>query len=157
MLIVAQKNGVPCYQTFIEGVEEGLKTVISIFPALVAILSVTAMLRESGAISALTNFLSPVTDFFGIPAEILPLALIRPLSGGGSIGLLTDTVRTYGPASEIAKAACILCASTETTFYTIMVYFNRTKVKYTKRVILAAIFGDLVGFFTACMLSKINF
>ncbi len=157
MLIVALKNKVPCYQTFIEGVEEGLKTVISIFPALIAILSVTAMLRESGAISALVNFLSPITDFFKIPAEILPLALIRPLSGGGSIGLLTDTVKTYGVSSEIAKAACILCASTETTFYTIMVYFKRTKVKYTKRVILAAVFGDLVGFLCACALSKINF
>lgn len=157
MLTIGTKNGVPCYQTFIEGVEEGLKTVISIFPALVAILSVTAMLRTSGAISALVNFLSPVTDFLGIPAEILPLAIVRPLSGGGSIGLLTDTVKTYGTSSEIAKAACILCASTETTFYTIMVYFRRTKVKYTKRVILAAVFGDLVGFLCACALSKINF
>ena len=157
MLLSASKNKVPCYQTFLDGVEEGLKTVISIFPALVAILSATAMLRTSGAISLLVNFLSPVTDFFKIPAEILPLALIRPLSGGGSIGLLTDTVKTYGPLSEIAKAACILCASTETTFYTIMVYFRRTKVKYTKRVILAAVFGDLVGFLTACALSKINF
>ncbi len=157
MLIVASKNGVPCYQVFIEGVEEGLKTVISIFPALVAILSAAAMLRESGAVFAISEFLSPVTSFLKIPSEILPLALIRPLSGGGSIGLLTDTVKTYGAGSEIAKAACILCASTETTFYTIMVYFRRTKVKYTKRVILAAVFGDLVGILCACALSKINF
>ena len=156
-LLVATKNRVPCYQVFIEGVEEGLKTVFSIFPALVAILSAVAMLRTSGAISAFVNFLSPVTDLLKIPPEILPLALIRPLSGGGSIGLLTDTVKTYGPMSEIAKAACIMCASTETTFYTIMVYFRRTKVKYTKRVILAAVFGDLVGFLCACALSKINF
>lgn len=154
---MASKNGVPCYQVFIEGVEEGLKTVISIFPALVAILSAAAMLRESGAIFALSELLSPVTSFLKIPSEILPLALIRPLSGGGSIGLLTDTVKTYGTDSQIARAACILCASTETTFYTIMVYFRRTKVKYTKRVILAAVFGDLVGILCASALSKINF
>ena len=157
VLITATKNGVPCYSTFIEGVEEGLKTVISIFPALIAILSVAAMLRESGAIAALTELISPITKILKIPSEIIPLALIRPLSGGGSIGLLTDTVKTYGADSRIARAACILCASTETTFYTIMVYFRRTKVKYTKRVILAAIFGDLVGILCACALSKINF
>lgn len=154
---MASKNGIPCYQVFIEGVEEGLKTVISIFPALVAILSAAAMLRESGAILVLSELLSPVTSFLKIPTEILPLALIRPLSGGGSIGLLTDTVKTYGADSQIARAACILCASTETTFYTIMVYFRRTKVKYTKRVILAAVFGDLVGILCASALSKINF
>lgn len=115
------------------------------------------MLRESGAIAALTEFISPITKILKIPSEIIPLALIRPLSGGGSIGLLTDTVKTYGADSRIARAACILCASTETTFYTIMVYFRRTKVKYTKRVILAAVFGDLVGILCACALSKINF
>ncbi|MBO5060158.1 MAG: spore maturation protein [Clostridia bacterium] len=147
----------PCYQTFIEGVEEGLKTVVSILPALVAILSAAAMLRQSGAISAICDLLSPVTDFFGFPSEVLPLAIIRPLSGGGSIGLLTDTVKTYGADSTIARMACIMCASTETTFYTIMVYFRKTKVKYTKRVILAAVFGDLVGILCAFCLSKINF
>lgn len=134
-----------------------MKTVISILPALVAILSAAAMLRESGAVSALCNLLAPVTDFFGIPSEIMPLALIRPLSGGGAIGLLTDTVKTYGADSRISRAACILCASTETTFYTIMVYFRRTKVKYTKRVLFAAVFGDLVGILCASVLSKINF
>lgn len=115
------------------------------------------MLRTSGAIEALAGLISPVTDFLKVPSELLPLALIRPLSGGGSIGLLTDTVRKFGADSEIAKAACILCASTETTFYTISVYFRRTGVKYTKRVILAAVFGDLVGILCACALSKINF
>ena len=151
------KKGVPCYKVFLEGAEEGMKTVVSIFPPLVAILSASAMLRESGAIDALCSFLSPVTDFLKIPPEIMPLALIRPLSGGGSIALLTDIISTYGTESRIALAACILCASTETTFYTISVYFGNTSVKYTKRAILAAVFGDLVGVLCACALSTIIF
>ena len=115
------------------------------------------MLKESGAIDALCSFLAPVTDFLNIPPEILPLALIRPLSGGGSIALLTDIIRTYGTESRITLAACILCASTETTFYTISVYFGQTGVKYTKRVVLSAVFGDLVGILCASALSAIKF
>lgn len=157
VLICAVKSGVPCYGAFIEGAEEGMKTVISIFPALVAVLSVAAMLRASGAIAAFTEFIAPVMNFLKIPAEIVPLALIRPLSGSGAIGLLTDTVQNYGADSNIARTACILCASTETTFYTIAVYFGRTEVKYTKRVIFAAVFGDLVGILCACALAKIKF
>ena len=151
------KKDVPVYTTFISGVENGLKTVISIFPALVAILSAAGMLRESGLIDALSTVLAPLFNMLKIPVEILPLALIRPISGGGSIGLLTDTIKTFGIHSRIALCACILCASTETTFYTISVYFGDTSVKYTKRVILAAVFGDFVGILCASFLSMINF
>lgn len=157
VLIFGLKKGVPCYSTFIAGVEDGFKTVLSIFPALVAILSAAAMLRASGAIDALSHILSPLCNLFKIPTEILPLALIRPMSGGGSLGLLTDTIKTFGIKSSISLAACILCASTETTFYTLSVYFGATGVKYTKRVIFAAVFGDLVGILCATYLSKINF
>ena len=157
VLISALKKGVPCYTTFISGVEEGFKTIISILPSLVAILSVSAMLRASGLIDAVSKILAPICNALDIPAEILPLALIRPMSGGGSIALLSDMLSSYGTGSRIALAACILSASTETTFYTVSVYFGATGVKYTKRVILAAVFGDLVGILCACALSAINF
>lgn len=157
VLVSGLKRGVPTYNTFISGVEDGLKTVISILPALVAILSAAAMLRASGLIDAISAFLAPFCNAFKIPVEILPLALIRPISGGGSIGLLTDTIKTFGTASRVALAACILCASTETTFYTLSVYFGATGVKYTKRVIFAAVFGDFVGILCASLLSTINF
>lgn len=157
VLISGLKNGAPCYTTFISGVESGLKTVVSIFPALVAILSASAMLRASGLIDSLSQALSPLFNALKIPVEILPLALIRPISGGGSIGLLTDCIKTFGVNSRIALCACILCASTETTFYTLSVYFGNTSVKYTKRVILAAVFGDFVGILCASFLSMINF
>ena len=151
------KKGVPCYNTFISGVEDGLRTVVSILPALVAILSASGMLRASGLIDGLSHILAPLFNALKIPVEILPLALIRPISGGGSIGLLTDTIKTFGVESRIALAACILCASTETTFYTLSVYFGGTSVKYTKRVIFAAVFGDFVGILCASFLSLINF
>ena len=157
ILISGLKKGVPCYSTFISGVENGLKTVVSILPSLIAILSAAAMLRASGAIDAFSRILAPACNLFKIPTEIMPLALIRPISGGGSIGLLTDIIKTYGTKSAVTLAACILCASTETTFYTISVYFGQTGVKYTKRVILAAVFGDLVGILCASILSTINF
>ena len=152
-MILALKNRVGVYDCFIDGAGEGMSTIMSIFPPLVAIMSVSAMLRASGAIDFITTLLSPATKPLGIPAEILPLALIRPLSGGASIGLLTDLVATYGADSRISKMACILCASTETTFYTLMVYFRNTGVKYTKRVLLSAIFGDLVGILCASLLA----
>lgn len=157
VLLAAAKNKAPAYSAFTEGAEEGLKTAVSILPALIAVLSAAAMLRESGALDALAKLLAPITGFLHIPPEILPLALIRPLSGSGAIGLLTDTVRTYGADSQIARAACILCAATETTFYTVSVYFGRTKVKYTKKVLIAAIIGDFAGIICACRLSKIFF
>ena len=157
VLISGLKKGVPCYSSFISGVESGLKTAVSILPALVAILSASGMLRASGLIDALSQALAPLFNLFKIPIEILPLALIRPISGGGSIGLLTDTIKTFGTGSRIALCACILCASTETTFYTISVYFGATNVKYTKRVIFAAVFGDFVGILCASLLSMINF
>ncbi len=157
VLVTGLKKGVPCYNTFISGVETGLKTVVSIFPALVAILSASAMLRASGLVDALSHILAPVFNTLKIPVEILPLALIRPISGGGSIGLLTDTIKTFGVHTRAALAACILCASTETTFYTLSVYFGSTSVKYTKRVIMAAVFGDFVGILCASFLSLINF
>ena len=157
VLATALKKGIPVYNTFISGVEDGLRTVISIIPSLIAILSVFAMLRASGLIDVLTRLLSPLLSAINFPAEILPLALIRPISGGGSIGLLTDTIKTFGATSRIALCACILCASTETTFYTLSVYFGGTGVKYTKRVIFAAVFGDFVGILCASLLSTINF
>lgn len=157
VLVSALKKGIPAYSVFISGVEDGLRTAVSIIPPLVAILTVSAMLRASGVIDALSHFLSPILSAINFPTEILPLALIRPISGGGSIGLLTDTIKTFGVHSRITLAACILCASTETTFYTLSVYFGNTGVKYTKRVVFAAVLGDLMGILCATLLSTINF
>lgn len=136
---------VPVYDTFIEGGTEGLKSVLHIFPILLAVLTAVAMLRESGAMDILTGLLRPITDFLNIPEEIVPLALLRPISGGGSIGLLTDMLGTYGADSLAGRIASVMAGSTETTFYTIAVYFSATRAKYTRCVLPASLIGDFAG------------
>lgn len=145
------------YQAFTDGVGDGMRTVLGIFPAILAILTATAMLRESGAFEILVGILSPVTDALGIPRDLMPLALLRPMSGGASLGMLTDILNQFGADSDIGKIASVLMASTETTFYTLCVYFKNTRVKYTKKIIPAAIIGDIVGLISAVWVCKIIF
>lgn len=145
IIISALYKKLPVYETFIGGVEDGLKIVLGIFPALLAVLTAAAMLRASGAIDLIINLLSPVTDFLHIPREVMPLALIRPVSGSGSIGILTDILKNFGADSEAGKIASVIMGSTETTFYCLCVYFARTRVKNTLRAVPCAVIGDIAG------------
>lgn len=142
----------PVYSSFIDGVNEGLKTVLRIFPPIAAIVIASYMLRASGAIDMLTRFVSPVTSAIGMPPEVVPLALIRPVSGSGSLGMLSDTLSEYGADSTIGKVASVVTGSTETTFYCICVYFANTRVKNTARLILCAVIGDLTGIIAGTLL-----
>lgn len=155
IIIMALVHKQPSYEIFINGVEDGLKIVVGIFPALVAVLTAAYMLRASGAIDLIISLISPVTDFLHIPKEIMPLALIRPVSGSGSIGILTDILNTYGADSDIGKIASVIMGSTETTFYCLCVYFAKTKVKYTMRAVPCAVLGDIVGIITGVMIIKL--
>ena len=133
------------YSSFIDGVNAGLRTALHIFPAIAAIMTASYMLRASGAIDMLTRLISPVTTAVGMPPEAVPLALIRPVSGSGSLGMLTDMLAAYGADSKIGKVASVITGSTETTFYVICVYFANTRVKNTARLIMCAVIGDLAG------------
>lgn len=155
ILIIALVRKTPAYETFISGAEDGLKIVVGIFPALLAVLTAAAMLRASGAIDLIINFLSPVTDFFHIPKEIMPLSLISPISGSGSIGILTDILKNYGADSEIGKIASVIMGSTETTFYCLCVYFAKTKVKNTLRAVPCAVIGDITGLLVGVLTIKL--
>ena len=160
LLLIISKGAskkIPVYDTFIEGSEEGLKTVLHIFPVLLAILTAVSMLRESGAMDIITGLIKPLTERLGIPEEIVPLALLRPVSGGGSIGLLTDILNTYGADSIIGRIASVMAGSTETTFYTIAVYFSATQVRHTRCVLPAALIGDLVGFIGSVYICNLIF
>ena len=156
-LLIAVRNKTPVYQLFLEGAEDGIKMLFSILPPMIAVLSMAAMLKASGLLGAVTSFLAPFTQKIGIPSEMLPLALLRPFSGGGALGLLTDTIKTYGADSRISRAACILCASTETTFYTISVYFGAAKVRSTRHAVPAALIADLTGFVSAALAVRLFF
>lgn len=155
ILIIALVRKTPAYETFISGAEDGLKIVVGIFPALLAVLTAAAMLRASGAIDLIIRFLSPVTDLVKIPREVMPLALIRPVSGSGSIGILTDILKNYGADSDVGKIASVIMGSTETTFYCMCVYFAKTKVKNNLRAVPCAVIGDVAGLLAGVMIIKL--
>ena len=145
------------YENFGEGAKDGVKTLFNIFPSLLAVMVTVSMLRTSGALELLLGFLSPLLKALGIEEDVMLLGLIRPLSGSGALGILGDTLKTHGADSFQGVVASVIMGSTETTFYTLMVYFSKTKVKYVKKVIPAAIFGDIVGFMVSILVCRIFF
>lgn len=156
IILFALKTRTPAYETFIEGAGDGMKIVLRIFPSLLAVLVAAQMLRTSGAIDMIINFIAPVTDFLKIPREVMPLALIRPVSGSGALGILADILNVYGADTKIGMAASVIMGSTETTFYCLCVYFAATKVKYTKRVITCAVIGDIIGILTGVFIVNLG-
>ena len=122
---------------------------------LVAMLIAAAMLRASGAMDLILRFVSPFTQKVGLPSEILPLVLIRPVSGSGSIGVLSGILNEYGPDSMIGRMASVICASTETTFYCMAVYFAKTRVKTIKKAAIGAVIGDLAGICAATFVLRV--
>lgn len=148
IVITALARKVPVYSSFTEGAADGLKVIIGIFPAMLAVITASYMMRASGVFDMLCSVLAPLLCRLGIPAEVVPLMLLRPVSGGGSLGLLTDMLNTYGADSEIGRIASVITGSTETTFYCICVYFANTRVKNSAKVIPCAVIGDIVGMLT---------
>lgn len=135
----------PVYSSFVTGAADGLRMLTNIFPAMAAIITASYMLRASGALDMLGTLLDPLLSRLGISADVLPLILMRPVSGSGSLGLLTDIVRRCGADSEAGTIASVITGSTETTFYCICVYFADTRVRHTAKVIPCALIGDAVG------------
>ena len=138
------------YDLLLQGGAEGLKLLVSILPALVMLLTAVHMLRASGAVELLSGLLAPAFRFLGIPPETAILVLIRPISGSAALAVGADLMREYGVDSLIGRTAAVMLGSTETTFYTISVYFGAVGIKKTRYAIPAALFADLVGF---CMAS----
>lgn len=143
------------YSALLEGGLDGLKLLLSIAPALVMLLTAVYMLRASGAIDLLTRLLSPVSRLVGIPAETLPLVLLRPFSGSAALAVGADLMAVYGVDSPIGRTAAVMLGSTETTFYTISVYFGAAGVKKTRYAIPAALIADLTGFLAASLTAKL--
>ncbi len=148
---------VKVYETFVEGAKDGFTISVRIIPYLVAILVAIGMFRASGALDLLLNFLSPVLTLIGFPPENLPLALMRPLSGSGSLGLLTDLVNIHGPDSLIAKIGATMFGSTETTFYVLAVYFGSVGIRKTRHALVAGLFADAVGVLSAVYICQFFF
>ncbi len=145
------------YDLMLEGAAEGLKLLTSILPALILLLTAVQMMKDSGAVELLSGLLSPVFSLFGIPPETAMLVLIRPISGSAALAVGADLMAQYGADSLIGRTAAVMLGSTETTFYTISVYFGAAGIKKTRYCIPAALFADFVGFFMASLTVKLFF
>lgn len=154
IIISCFKSKTNVYNAVLDGAETGLRTIMTILPTMVIIISAVAMLRASGILEAIVNLLSPIFDKINVPSEIIPMVLLRPISGSGSFGLLSDYLSIYGPDSRIGMLTSIIMGSTETTFYTIAVYYANTGVKDLRRVIPCALFGDFISILMACIIIR---
>ena len=134
------------YDLLLEGGADGLKLVTRILPALIFLLTAVQMLKASGAVEILSQLFSPLFSFLGIPPETAILVLIRPISGSAALAIGADLMAQYGVDSAIGRTVAVMLGSTETTFYTISVYFSAAGIKRTRYALPAALFADLVGF-----------
>lgn len=148
------KKRVNVYESFLDGAIDGAKTTIKIFPTILAIIIAITVFRESGALELVLKIVMPITSFLGIPNEVLPLGFMSSVSGGASLGILADTLGTYGPDSQIGKMASTILGSSETTLYVLAVYTASIKVKDTRGALWIGLFCDLVALIVAVWLCK---
>lgn len=155
--LYAYYKGVSVYDEFIEGAKEGLLLTWNLLPFLIAMLSAVAIFIHDGGMAFLQKILAPFCDLLGIPSEVLPLALMRPLSGSGSLGLTSALLTEYGPDSFVGRLASIMQGSTETTFYVLTVYFGAVAIKRFRYALWVGLIGDVVAFLTAFYLTVLFF
>jgi spore maturation protein B len=148
---------VPVYESFVEGARDGFNVAVRIIPYLVAILFAIAMFRASGAMEALTGALDPALAVIGFPAELLPMAIIRSLSGSGSAALVVDMINQYGEDSILVKMAAVMYGSSETTFYVIAVYFGAVGIKKTRHAVPAGLLADAAAMIIAVWTVRLLF
>ena len=155
--IAALRKKENAYDVLTNGAREGFRMLRTIGPSLVVLLSAVGMLRESGALEALSDLLSPALEFLGIPAETVLLLLVRPISGSAALAIGAELIAAHGPDSLIGRTAAVMLGSTETTFYTISVYFGSWGITKTRYAVPAALIADFVGFLAASWTVRLFF
>ena len=150
--VVEKKN---TFDLFLEGSREGLEVTVKIFPTLIGIFFSIGLLRSSGIVNSCTNIMSPITKLLNVPAEIIPLAILRPISGSASVGIATDIMKLYGVDSFIGMVASVIMGSTETTLYTIAIYTSYVKIKKNRGVLWAGLAADFIGIIMAVFFCRI--
>ena len=143
------------YEAMTDGALQGLRLLGTIVPSLVVLLCAVSMLRASGALDALSGLLEPLCRRIGLPPETIPLVLIRPFSGSAALAVGAELMSRYGVDSTVGRTAAVMLGSTETTFYTISVYFGAAGLKETRYAVPAALIADGVGFFSACVFARL--
>lgn len=157
ILLYGTFKKVPTYESFVEGGKEGIQIAFSIIPYLVGMLVSISIFRASGALEYFMSFLKPVLDFIGVPSEVAPLAIIRPISGNAALGMTSDLIATYGPDSFIGRLASVIQGSTDTTLYVLTVYFGAVGIKKMGDALKVGLLADLVGFIAAIVVVTLMF
>ena len=155
--VAALRKKENAYEIMLLGAAEGLRLLVSILPALILLLTSVHMLKASGAVELLSRLLTPLFSCFGIPPETAMLVLIRPISGSAALAVGADLMAQYGVDSLVGRTAAVMLGSTETTFYTISVYFGAAGIRKTRYAIAAALFADFIGFFMASFTVRVFF
>lgn len=148
---------VPVFDSFVEGAKEGLRSSAAILPTLVGLIMAVSMLSASGALDMLSSFLEPVAGALGLPPQVMPLALIKPVSGSGSTAVLTQIFKDNGPDSLAGRVASVMAGSTETTFYAIAVYYGSVGIKKTRHTVPAALAADAAAFVLSSLTVRLFF
>ncbi|MCX8010082.1 MAG: spore maturation protein [Ignavibacteria bacterium] len=148
---------VKVYEKFIEGAKEGFNVAVRIIPYLVGMLAAISIFRSGGAMEVLIYILTPLTNLIGMPAEALPMALMRPLSGSGSLGIMAEVIKVHGPDSLIGIMTSTFYGSTETTFYVLAVYFGSVNIQKTRHALAAGLLADIAGILGAVYIVNLLF
>ncbi|CDQ39763.1 MULTISPECIES: spore maturation protein [Virgibacillus] len=157
VLITATVKRVPSYELFVEGGKEGVKMAFSLLPFLVGMIVSISILRSSGALDAFINLISPFLSFIGIPPDIIPLAIVRPISGTAALGMTTELIDAYGPDSFIGRLASVMQGSTDTTLYILTVYFGAIGIRKMGYALKVGLLADLVGIIASIVIVSILF
>ncbi len=150
-------KGVKIFDCFMEGAKDGLKTVKNILPSIVGILVAVSMLKASGGLDVIVKLLSPIANATGIPEEIMPLAVLNPISGGGALSLYEIILKEYGADSYLGRVASVMMGATETTFYAIAIYYGSVGIKKTRHTVLAGLTADFVSFVASAWTVRLFF
>lgn len=148
---------VPSYESFVEGGKEGVKIAFTIIPYLVGMMVAISIFRASGAMDFVVGCMKPLLNLLGVPTEVVPLALIRPISGNAALGMTSDLIATYGPDSLIGRIASTIQGSTDTTFYVLTVYFGAVGIRKMGDALKVGLWADLVGIGAAILLAGVMF
>ena len=157
IIIYGLYKQVDVFTVFVEGAKNGLSTVVSILPPLVALMTCVGMFKASGALDVISHALSPLSALITLPQELIPLAVLRPISGSGAVVIFTDLLETHGPDSYIGRIASVMEGSSETTFYTIAVYFGAVKVARSRHTVASSLTADVAGVIMSAIMVRMIF
>lgn len=157
VVVYGMLKKVKVYECFVEGAKDGLAISLRIFPYLLAMLVAIAVFRESKALDYFITLVRPIVKLIGLPPEVVPLVLVKPLSGSGALGVLSDILMKYGPDSYIGRLSSVIMGTTETIFYTLTIYFGAVGIKKIRHTLWAAIMADFVAVIMAITLTRLMF